>query len=181
MIGLFFEVVPLDGHAQRYFELAAGLKPELERNGGLLFIDRYASVDRPDVVLSHSWWETEEPLIRWREHSKHRAVQLAGRERHFRDYRLRIARLAPDPARVPTTTRCVWASYYDAEPTGRTAGELYRSVYREGKFLVLGDGVPVRQDMPTDTRTFEIIRDYTMHDRTEAPQEYAPVARHPSS
>jgi heme-degrading monooxygenase HmoA len=179
MIGLFFEVIPLDGHAPRYFELAAALKPELERNGGLLFIDRYSSVDRPDVVLSHSWWESEEALVRWREHSKHRAIQRAGRERHFRDYRLRIARLA-DPSQVATTARCMWASYYDAEPIGHAVGEPYRSVYREGKFLVLSDGVPVRQDTSTETRTFEIIRDYTMHDRLEAPQQYPPVARHQS-
>src|SRR3954470_846409 len=91
MFGLFFEVIPLDGHAPRYFELAAALKPELERNGGVLFIDRYTSMDRPDVVLSHSWWESEQALIRWREHSQHRAIQRAGREQHFRDYRIRIA------------------------------------------------------------------------------------------
>ena len=143
MIGLFFELIPLDGHAPRYFELAAALKPELERNGGLLFIDRYSSVDRPDVVLSHSWWESEEALIRWREHSKHRAIQRAGREHHFRDYRLRIARLA-DPSQVATMARCMWASYYDAEPIGHAVGEPYRSVYREGKFLVLGEGERLR-------------------------------------
>ena len=34
MIGLFFEVIPREGHAQRYFELAAALRPELERSGG---------------------------------------------------------------------------------------------------------------------------------------------------
>ncbi|NEV00652.1 antibiotic biosynthesis monooxygenase family protein [Bradyrhizobium uaiense] len=176
MIALFFEVTPLSGHAQRYFELAAVLKPELERNGGLLFIDRYTSVERPDVVLSHSLWENEEHLIRWREHSKHRAVQLAGRERHFRDYRLRIARLA-DPSRITDNARYVWASHYEAEPNERTLGELYQSVYRERKFLVVGDGVPVQQDMSTNTQTFEIVRDYTMHDRAEAPQQYPPVAR----
>jgi heme-degrading monooxygenase HmoA len=176
MIGLFFEVIPLDGHAPRYFELAAGLKPELERNGGLLFIDRYVSVDRPDVVLSHSWWESEEALIRWREHAGHRAIQRAGREKHFRDYRLRIARLA-EASRVVSATRCVWATYCDAEPNRRAGGELYGSVYRDGKFLMLGDGISRQQDPSIDTRTFEVIRDYTMHDRAEAPQQYPPVAR----
>jgi heme-degrading monooxygenase HmoA len=176
MFGLFFEVIPLDGHAPRYFELAAALKPELERNGGVLFIDRYTSMDRPDVVLSHSWWESEQALIRWREHSQHRAIQRAGREQHFRDYRIRIARLT-EPSQAVTTTRCMWASYCDAEPNERDRGELYRSVYREGKFLVVGDGAPVGQYRSADTRTFEIIRDYTMHERAEAPQSYPPVAR----
>jgi heme-degrading monooxygenase HmoA len=177
MFGLFFEVIPLDGHAPRYFELAAALKPELERNGGVLFIDRYTSMDRPDVVLSHSWWESEQALIRWREHTQHRAIQRAGREQHFRDYRIRIAVLTDHPSQVVTPARCMWASYYDAEPIEHDGGELYRSVYREGKFLVVGDGVPVKQDRSKDTRTFETIRDYTMHERAEAPQSYPPVAR----
>src|SRR5271169_6267426 len=99
MIGLFFEVNPLEGHASRYFELAAFLKPELERSGGVLFADRYISVDRPEVILSHQWWEDEEALIRWRGHTQHRAIQLAGREKHFKDYRLRIGP-AVDPSRA---------------------------------------------------------------------------------
>ena len=67
MIGLFFEVIPLDdSHASRYFELAAFLRPELEKSGGVLFVDRYTSVDRSGVILSHQWWENEEALVRWR-------------------------------------------------------------------------------------------------------------------
>ena len=49
MIGLFFEVMPREGHTTSYFELAAVLKPELERSGGVLFVDRYTSADRPEV------------------------------------------------------------------------------------------------------------------------------------
>jgi heme-degrading monooxygenase HmoA len=52
----------------------------LERSGGVLFIDRYTSVDRPDVILSHQWWADEESLIRWRAHTQYRAIQRAGRE-----------------------------------------------------------------------------------------------------
>jgi hypothetical protein len=29
MIGLFFEVIPLEGHPSRYLKLAAALRPEL--------------------------------------------------------------------------------------------------------------------------------------------------------
>jgi heme-degrading monooxygenase HmoA len=175
MIGLFFEVIPRDGHASRYFELAAALKSELDRNGGVLFIDRYTSLDRPDVLLSHQWWDSEEALVRWREHGQHRAIQRAGREQHFRDYRIRIGR-AVEPSEISTKVRSVWASYHDAEPIGRPVGELYKSVYREGKYLVLGEGVPAPGNA-TDTKAFEIIRDYTMYDRAEAPQQYPPVQR----
>ena len=177
MIGLFFEVIPRDeSHASRYFELAAILKPEFDRNGGVLFMDRYTSLDRPGVVLSHQWWESEEALIRWRQHTQHRAIQRAGREQHFSDYRIRIGRAA-EPTKISTNARSVWVSYYDAEPTARPAGELYKSVYREGYHLVLGDSAPATKGNATDSKSFEIIRDYTMYDRAEAPQQYPPVER----
>jgi heme-degrading monooxygenase HmoA len=176
MIGLFFEVTPLEGHASRYFELAAVLKPELDRNGGVLFADRYTSLDRPGTVLSHQWWESEEALIRWRGHTQHRAIQRAGREKHFRDYRIRIGR-AEAPSKIAANARSLWVSYYDAEPAGRPAGELYKSVYREGYYLVLGERAPATHDNATDKKTFEVIRDYTMYDRAEAPQHYPSVER----
>lgn len=175
MIGVFFEVNPLEGHAARYFELAGALKPELERSGGVLFIDRYISVDRPEVMLSHQWWEDEESLIRWREHTQHRAIQRAGREQHFRDYRIRIGR-ALSSSQAAAAPRSLWVAYYDAEPAGPADGELFRSVYREGKFLVLSERAPAAPDA-NDTKAFEIFRDYTMYQRAEAPQDYPPVAR----
>ena len=176
MIGLFFEVVPREGHAQRYFELAASLRPELERNGGVLFIDRYTSTSRADVILSHQWWEDEESLVRWRQNAQHRAIQLAGREHHFADYRLRIGP-AVDPLRAAPAARTLWVRYHDAEPAAPSAGELFKSVYRENKFLVLSERAPVVQEAAADSKVFEITRDYTMYDRMEAPQSYRPVKR----
>ena len=174
MIGLFFEVIPLEGHASHYFELAATLRPELERSGGVLFIDRYSSIDRPDVILSHQWWADDEALIRWRQHTQHRAIQRAGREQHFKDYRLRIGPAVDAPR---AGTRALWVSYYDAEPAKPVDGELFKSVYREGKFLTLSERVPGTPAKSADDKIFEIARDYTMYDRAEAPQQYPPVER----
>ena len=176
MIGLFFEVIPREGHAQHYFELAAALKPELERSGGVLFIDRYTSTSRPDVILSHQWWEDEESLVRWRQNTQHRAIQRAGREQHFRDYRLRIGP-AVETSRAAPAARTLWVSYHDAEPAAPATGELFKSVYREGKFLVLSECAPGAQEASADNKAFEITRDYTMYDRAEAPQSYPPVMR----
>jgi heme-degrading monooxygenase HmoA len=176
MIGLFFEVTPLEKHAENYFNLAALLRPELERSGGVEFIDRYRSIDRPGIILSHQWWSDEEALVRWRQHTQHRAIQRAGREQHFADYRLRIGPLV-DPARARSATRAVWASYFDGKPAGPAAGELFESVYRDGTFLVLSDKEPGAQPASSDRKAFEITRDYGMHDRAEAPQSYPPVTR----
>ena len=93
MIGLFFEVMPRPGHEQAYFDIAAGLRPELDKNPGLLFIDRFRSLVRQNLVLSHSHWRDEASLAKWRSHAKHHAAQLAGRRQHFEDYRLRIGEL----------------------------------------------------------------------------------------
>ena len=176
MIGLFFEVMPLDGHAKRYFDLAAGLKPELERSGGVLFIDRYLSLNRPNAILSHQWWADEDALIRWRQHTQHRAIQRAGREQHFRDYRIR---LGPDVdlSRARSAAQALWVSYHDCEPAGPASGEVFKSVYRDGKYLVLSESEPAASDAASDRKAFEIIRDYGMYDRAEAPQSYPPVAR----
>ena len=176
MIGLFFEVQPLEGHADNYFELAAFLKPELEKSGGVEFADRYRSVDRPNVVLSHQWWTDEESLVRWRQHSQHRAIQRAGREQHFGDYRIRIG-ASVDSSRARSAERAVWVSYYDREPAAPVDGELFKSVYREGMYLVLSGKEPTAQDTPSDRKAFEITRDYGMFDRAEAPQSYPPVKR----
>lgn len=176
MIGLFFEVMPLEGHASNYFELAGLLRPELDRSGGVLFIDRYTNVKRPEVILSHQWWEDEEALGRWRQHAQHRAIQRAGREQHFRDYRIRIGP-AVDRSRAASAARTLWVSYHDAEPAGPVAGELFKSVYRDGKYLVLSEGAPSDPGASVDSRVFEITRDYTMYDRAEAPQSYPPISR----
>ena len=176
MIGLFFEVIPREGHSARYFELAAALRPELERSGGVLFIDRYTSVGRPEVILSHQWWADEEALIRWRQNAQHQVIQRAGREQHFGDYRIRIGP-AVDSSRAASAARRLWVSYYDAEPAGPVTGELFKSVYREGKFLVLSERAADVQTASADSKVFEITRDYTMYDRAEAPQQYPPVER----
>ena len=143
---------------------------------GSSFIDRYKSIDRPNIVLSHSWWETEEPMIAWRQHTQHRAIQRAGREQHFRDYRLRIGRLlASSEETAPARLLC--ATYLDAEPSPRSGTELFKSVYRDSKFLILSDAPPMDAGV-AKRRRFAVIRDYTMYDRGEAPQHYPPVERH---
>jgi heme-degrading monooxygenase HmoA len=177
MIGLFFEVIPLEGHASRYFELAAALRPELDRSGGVLFIDRYTSVERSGVILSHQWWADEDSLIRWRGHAQHRAIQRAGREQHFQDYRLRIGP-AVDPSRAASAARSLFVSYHDAKPATPARGEVFKSVYRDEKYLVVSEHAPATQDAAAESKAFEITRDYTMYDRAEAPQNYPPVMRH---
>src|ERR1700686_503481 len=88
MIGLFFEVMPRLGHEQAYFDIAAGLRPELDKNPGLLFIDRFKSLGRQRIVLSPSHWRDEASLTSSRIHEKHHVAQSVVRQPLFDFYRL---------------------------------------------------------------------------------------------
>jgi len=96
MIAVIFEVVPRDGHTDAYFKLAAGLRQQLEAIDGFISVERFESVTQPGKFLSLSFWRDEAAVRRWRELETHRAAQDAGRERHFADYRLRVAQVLRD-------------------------------------------------------------------------------------
>jgi heme-degrading monooxygenase HmoA len=203
MIGLFFEVTPKIGHEQAYFDIAASLRPELQQNEGLLFIDRFKSRSRPRLVLSHSTWRDEASLARWRTHAKHHVAQLAGRQQHFEDYRIRIAQLVAEwlPENRTPIRLDINATYNDpmlqkerfivaaATQSLQEAGSEYDhfdSVYRANEVVLLRTAESqeegfevVRQSSAsgrmTSVRLYLISRDYSMHDRREAPQYYPPV------
>src|SRR5437660_12619850 len=103
MIGLFFEVETRPGRRDQYLDLAASLKPELEAMGGCLFIDRFRSLTRSNLLLSYQIWQDEGSMIAWRVDPKHHTVQEAGREKIFDDYRIRISQVLHEerPAKAP--------------------------------------------------------------------------------
>src|SRR6185436_8775146 len=47
MITVLFEVTPLPGRAERYFEIAAALAAELQRIDGFVSVERFESLTRP--------------------------------------------------------------------------------------------------------------------------------------
>lgn len=96
MHAVIFEVQPRDAHRDDYFELAAELKPELEKIDGFISVERFASLTNEGKILSLSFWRDEEAIARWREHHRHRQAQAAGRASIFQDYRLRVAAVIRD-------------------------------------------------------------------------------------
>jgi heme-degrading monooxygenase HmoA len=90
VIAVVFEVTPRPGCAARYLELAAALKPELERIDGFVSVERFESLSRPGVYLSLSLWRDEAAVQRWRQAAGHRAAQAEGRRSVFADYRIRV-------------------------------------------------------------------------------------------
>jgi heme-degrading monooxygenase HmoA len=96
MIAVIFEVWPDKDHRQDYFDIAASLKPELEKIEGFISVERFSSLTEEGKILSLSFWRDEEAVKRWRTHLNHRAAQREGRGGVFRDYRLRVASVLRD-------------------------------------------------------------------------------------
>lgn len=145
-------------------------------------------------------------MIAWRVAPEHHSVQEAGREGIFADYRIRIAqvmheerpdgsiwnpeRLSPynDPARRPPTFVVASESCSQdvpVEPNQRS--DVFESAYRPGVFAHLfdvstpEDGIKLGRQLLTNStteyfRVFDVMRDYGIFDRAEAPQYYPPVA-----
>lgn len=96
MIAVIFEVIPSDAHKQTYLDIAAELKPRLEKIDGFISVERFASLSDPKKILSLSFWRDEEAVAAWRNLESHRAAQAQGRAKVFADYRLRVASVLRD-------------------------------------------------------------------------------------
>jgi heme-degrading monooxygenase HmoA len=195
MIALLFEVLPKPGREDRYLEMAAALRPEVEKSGGLVFIDRFRNQTRPGWILSHQLWCDEECLARWRAHPAHRAAQLAGRTQHFVDYRIRIADVIretvagdavatvqqqPSGKPISTAQRLLGIVASRTEPFAASGAETFMSLYQKGEFLAVAEAATaqagealIRRAMAaphvTAARLCRVVRDYGMGDRAEAP------------
>jgi heme-degrading monooxygenase HmoA len=112
MHAVIFEVWPAEGRAQEYFDLAAALKPDLEKIDGFISIERFQSLATPEKFVSLSFWRDEEAIHAWRELERHRSAQAKGRGGVFADYRLRVAAVVRDygmneRAQAPADSRSV--------------------------------------------------------------------------
>jgi heme-degrading monooxygenase HmoA len=96
MIAVIFEVWPASGRKEDYLDIAARLKPELEKIEGFMSVERFQSLADPSKLLSLSFWRDEEAVRNWRNREQHRASQAAGRGGVFSDYRLRVASVVRD-------------------------------------------------------------------------------------
>ena len=96
MFAVIFEVEPEKECAQKYFDLAAELRPELEKIDGFISVERFSSMYNENKYLSVSFWSDENALNQWREHLGHRDAQEKGINDIFRNYRIRVAEVIRD-------------------------------------------------------------------------------------
>ncbi len=96
MFAVIFEVLPQPERRQEYLDLAAALRPELEKLDGFISVERFSSLTEEGKMLSLSFWRDEAAIRKWRQNIDHHAAQQDGRAGIFKDYRLRVARIDRD-------------------------------------------------------------------------------------
>ena len=96
MIAVIFEAETSAAHKKDYLDAAAVLRPKLDEFDGFISIERFESLTQPGKILSLSFWRDEEAVRNWRNMDAHRAIQAAGRDHIFADYRLRVAAVIRD-------------------------------------------------------------------------------------
>ena len=96
MIVVIFEVMPAEGKKDAYLDIAADMRPLVEQVEGFLGVERFQSLTNPDKLLSLSFFEDEDAVLRWRKLAAHRNAQSKGRSGIFSDYRLRVAHVIRD-------------------------------------------------------------------------------------
>jgi len=203
MHALLFEVTPRENHEEHYFRHADKLRPLVMKQEGLLYLERFKSQAHPDIILSHSLWQDEASLASWRTNSEHHKSQAAGRYKHFKDYRIRIAHVIQqydESAEIRewprdglyNESRASGEQYIvitkTTEPPQHASGGVFKSVTDAKSFVAIleseseeegRDGiVRAQKDCHATSAVLGIVsRDYGLHDRKEAPQYFRPVER----
>lgn len=90
MYAVIFEVQPKPGRKQDYLDIAAALRPELEKIEGFISVERFQSLADEGKILSLSFWRDADAVRRWREHEQHHRAQHRGRGDVFADYRISV-------------------------------------------------------------------------------------------
>ena len=96
MMVVVFQVTMREGRAQDYFDLAAELRPELERIDGFLSVERFQSLAEPGKYVSLSFWRDQAAIEAWRAQRRHRAAQERGKREIFQDFRISVAEVVRD-------------------------------------------------------------------------------------
>ncbi|MFQ6024139.1 MAG: antibiotic biosynthesis monooxygenase family protein [Acidiferrobacterales bacterium] len=96
MVAVIFEVEMKPGRRQDYFDLAASLRPELEKIDGFISVERFESLAHKGKYVSLSFWRDEAAVKAWKAHAEHKVAQQQGKNEIFSDYRIRVAEVLRD-------------------------------------------------------------------------------------
>lgn len=138
MIVVVFEVTVKPEVGPRYFDLAAELRPELEKIDGFLSVERFQSLVTDNKYVSLSFWRDEDAVKRWRDHAGHGLAQALGKSEIFMDSNMDVDPVVDAPSTPkdgPVVNRGV-----QANAAGRMAeadlNEVFRTIWRRKKILI---------------------------------------------
>lgn len=96
MIVVLFELQAMPGQNQIYVDLVSKLTPMLEPMDGFISVECFQSTLNPEKVMSVTTWRDEESVVKWRNVDAHLSAQRAGRNKIFKDYRVRVTSVIRD-------------------------------------------------------------------------------------
>lgn len=193
MQSVLFDVLPKPGHVEQYFSMAAHLKPIVEQNPGFISVERFANLQNKGWYLSFSCWKNEESLAQWRCQPDHNGAQVCGRNKVFDDYRLRVSTVKKEETLNDKTIReriLLLIGQFDEVQVTLTNSLLsdfknksYQGVLDPKRGISIIefssnasiDVDLIRLPVPDSVKLFwfEVLRDYGMFDRAEAPAQFA--------
>lgn len=96
MVVVLFELQALPGQNQTYVDLVNKLTPMLKPMEGFISVECFQSTLNPEKVMSVTTWRDEEAVVQWRNVEAHLRAQRAGRDKIFKDYRVRVTQVLRD-------------------------------------------------------------------------------------
>jgi heme-degrading monooxygenase HmoA len=75
MIAVIFDVSPKPERKKEYLDIAAQLRPILEKIDGFISIECFESLTEPGKILSLSFFRDEAAVQAWRATNEHRLAQ----------------------------------------------------------------------------------------------------------
>jgi heme-degrading monooxygenase HmoA len=191
---LLFDVKPWPTAIEQYLGIAASLRPELDASGGCDFIDRFRRVARNTSdegwLLSFQFWASEDAMVRWRGNAIHHEAQQSGRDSVFEDYRLRVGDVI-DPKTMTATEQLgdeiimmVESNSASLTIVGAREHHAFESIYRPGEFMHIAALSFAQVSRASEALEGEngirhitlgrVERDYSLFERAQAPQHFAP-------
>lgn len=95
-VAVIFEFWVDPEQGERYFELAAEMREEVQKADGFIANERFESLTEEGKYVSLSFWRDEAAVEAWYGNSRHKKAQGEGRARVFKDYRLRVVEVIRD-------------------------------------------------------------------------------------
>ena len=140
MFSVMFEVRRKPDQVDEYLNLAAQLRPSLQKIDGFVDNERFESQLRKGWLLSHSTWRDEKSVVRWRTNAEHHQVQLRGRAEIFQDYHLRVGEIVSDTALPDHAT--VHQQRFDETAVGAAKYATFTEItLQPGNTSIIGPGM----------------------------------------